>query len=144
MYAKWINDDQRFAFAVNDNGGVKITSKEWSLLLAGQSDGKMISKGAGDFPLLIDVVLDVPDSAVRERMWRDGELASVMWLRERHRDQVEIKADTTLSTDQFKELMVYMQALRDWPQSAEFPGIEHRPAALAWLSEQQKTAHAAH
>jgi len=79
------------------------------------------------------VVLD-PDAL--ERAWRDAELASVMWLRERHRDQVEISAQTTLSAEQFASLLVYVQALRDWPQAPDFPDVEHRPVAPAWIADQ--------
>ncbi|WP_454863729.1 phage tail assembly chaperone [Pseudomonas hormoni] len=71
-----------------------------------------------------------------ERSWRDGELASLMWLRERHRDQMEIAVDTTLTGEQFTELLLYMQALRDWPQSPDFPNSEHRPLAPAWIADQ--------
>ncbi len=71
-----------------------------------------------------------------ERSWRDGELTSLMWLRERHRDQMEIAVDTTLTGEQFTELLLYMQALRDWPQSPDFPESEHRPVAPAWIADQ--------
>lgn len=104
--------------------------------------GKVVMPGQDGMPQIVDMPIASPDPATLERLWRDGELASVMWLRERHRDQVEIEADTTLSTDQFKSLLVYVQALRDWPQSPEFPDRERRPVALAWLSEQQNPAHA--
>lgn len=77
-----------------------------------------------------------PDPDALERAWRDAELASVMWLRERHRDQVEISVQTTLSAEQFAALLVYMQDLRDWPQSTDFPDIEHRPVAPAWVADQ--------
>ncbi|MEN5255244.1 phage tail assembly chaperone [Pseudomonas protegens] len=76
------------------------------------------------------------DPATEERNWRDVELTSVLWLRERHRDQLEIEAPTTLTAGQFKELLVYMQALRDWPQSLDFPAIQRRPAAPEWIAEQ--------
>ncbi|NVZ50275.1 hypothetical protein HX792_08020 [Pseudomonas sp. B6002] len=86
-----------------------------------------------------EIVPSLPGSealAVRERAWRDGELASLMWLRERHRDQLEISVETSLTGEQFTELLLYMQALRDWPQSPEFPDSEHRPVALGWIADQ--------
>ncbi|VVN31469.1 hypothetical protein PS663_04876 [Pseudomonas fluorescens] len=58
-----------------------------------------------------------------------------MWLRERHRDQQEIGADATLESEQFKELLVYTQALRDWPQSPNFPNIEYRPVTPTWIGD---------
>lgn len=73
-----------------------------------------------------------------ERAWRDAELVAVMWLRERHRDQLEIEVETTLTAEQFKDLLVYMQALRDWPQSPDFPDSQHRPTAPPWLAEQSE------
>jgi len=71
-----------------------------------------------------------------ERKWRDAELAKLVWLRDRHRDQLEIEATTTLTGEQFKELLVYMQALRDWPQLPGFPDSQARPPAPLWLSDQ--------
>ncbi|WP_244159546.1 phage tail assembly chaperone [Pseudomonas marginalis] len=71
-----------------------------------------------------------------ERTWRDSMLTAVIWLRERHQDQREIGGDTALSGEQFAELLAYMQALRDWPQSPDFPNSEHRPIAPAWIAGQ--------
>ncbi len=76
--------------------------------------------------------------AAAERYWRDSQLSSVMWLRERHRDQQDIGGSTTLTAEQFQELLVYMQALRDWPQSEQFPETEHRPVAPPWIVEQHQ------
>lgn len=78
----------------------------------------------------------VEDALAQERAWRGYELWSVKWLRERHRDQLEIEVDPTLSEAQFKALLVYMQALRDWPQSSDFPNSEHRPVAPSWIANQ--------
>lgn len=77
-----------------------------------------------------------PDLAAIERLWRDGELASLIWLRDRHRDQLDIGTGTTLGAEKFSELLVYMQALRDWPQSPDFPDIGQRPVPPAWIAEQ--------
>lgn len=74
--------------------------------------------------------------AATERRWRDNELAALMWIRERHRDQLDIEVGTTLSNEQFTELLVYMQALRDWPQSPDFPDSQHRPTPPVWIAEQ--------
>lgn len=71
-----------------------------------------------------------------ERKWRDAELSAFMWLRERHRDQLDIGTTTTLTSEQFNELLVYIQALRDWPQSPHFPDTEQRPVAPPWIAEQ--------
>lgn len=70
-----------------------------------------------------------------ERAWRDAELTSLVWLRDRHRDQLEIGLTTTLTAEQFSELLVFMQALRDWPQSEAFPDKSARPVAPAFLDQ---------
>ncbi|ROL65494.1 hypothetical protein BLX41_28295 [Pseudomonas protegens] len=59
-----------------------------------------------------------------------------MWLRERHRDQLEIDVPTSIDGEHFKALLVHMQALRDWPQSADFPDANFRPVAPTWMAEQ--------
>lgn len=71
-----------------------------------------------------------------ERQWRDARIESINWLRERHRDQQELALTTTLSAQQFAELLAYMQQLRDWPQSQKFPEIEHRPTVPSWIADQ--------
>lgn len=83
-----------------------------------------------------NAIKPAPTAAEVEREWRDSELVSLIWLRDRHRDQLEIKGDTNLTPEQFGELLAYMQALRDWPQLPEFPNSEHRPKAPAWIADQ--------
>ncbi|OBZ26580.1 hypothetical protein BS643_12510 [Pseudomonas protegens] len=73
-----------------------------------------------------------------ERAWRDNELLRAGGLRDRHRDEEEIGIASTLSDDQYLELLRYIQALRAWPQSEYFPLIERRPAAPSWIAEQTR------
>ena len=101
---------------------------------ANQQNGYAEEFLSDDDPELQDDAVD--QDAVTERAWRDTELASLVWLRDRHRDQLDIEVATTLSGEQFTELLVYMQALRDWPQSPDFPSSQHRPEAPAWIAEQ--------
>jgi hypothetical protein len=69
------------------------------------------------------------------RVWRDGGIESVRWLRERHREEVELGVPTTLTAEQYGELLMYVQALRDWPQTEGFPAVEQRPAIPEWVAE---------
>ena len=48
------------------------------------------------------------------------------WLIERHRDQRDAGDPTTLSDDQFRQLLKYVQQLRDLPQT------QPDPHALIW------------
>lgn len=73
------------------------------------------------------------DPAIAEREWRDAEIESVKWLRERHRDEVDSSRPTTLTPVQSGELLDYVQALRDWPQSLKFPTLKYRPKKPAWI-----------
>lgn len=75
-------------------------------------------------------------SKAEARAWRDGEIERVRWLRERHREEVELGVPSTLTPEQYGELLVYVQALRDWPQAEGFPAVEQRPAIPGWVAEQ--------
>lgn len=69
-----------------------------------------------------------------ERAWRDAELNATQWPVARHRDELDAGTATTLSADQFAELLAYRQALRDWPAAKAFPDSTARPAAPTWLA----------
>lgn len=68
------------------------------------------------------------------RQVRDQAITDSQWLVDRHRDQVDAAVATTLTAAQFTELLVYRQALRDWPTAADFPSLPDLPAAPAWLA----------
>jgi len=84
---------------------------------------------------LLDEAAQVRREQSSARAWRDAEIDSIKWLRERHRDESDLNINHTLTSDQFAELLTYMQSLRDWPQAAEFPVEESRPDAPAWIAE---------
>lgn len=115
---------------------VEISEALYLSVIGNPAPGKIRAHDDRGLPYLIDAPEATPDPANQERQWRDAELNSVMWLRERHRDQLEIGATTSIDAEQFKELLTYMQALRDWPQSPDFPQIELRPVAPPWIAEQ--------
>ncbi|WP_265532015.1 phage tail assembly chaperone [Pseudomonas saponiphila] len=115
---------------------VEISEDLYFSVIGNPARGKIRAHDEQGLPYLVDAPEVVPDPAALEREWRDDELSSVIWLRERHRDQLEIGAATTLTSDQVNELLVYLQALRDWPQSLSFPQAEHRPVPPAWITEQ--------
>ncbi|WP_154845358.1 phage tail assembly chaperone [Pseudomonas fluorescens] len=116
---------------------VQITKDERATLISGESEGKVIFAGEHGIPSLAERLPATSDDLAKlERKWRDGELASVLWLRERHRDQQEVGGDTSLSPEQFAELLVYLQALRDWPQASEFPDSLYRPVPPSWIAQQ--------
>lgn len=115
---------------------IEISKARYEELRDGQSGLKRIALDADGIPALVDVVVDNEEMAAsRERYWRDSEIARIQWLRERHRDELELSSPTSLSAEQYSELLTYLQLLRDWPQSLDFPVQELRPARPSWLIE---------
>lgn len=116
---------------------VMIPDDRYEAVIGNPPLGKVRSHDAQGLPILIDAPpLSTNEVAEQERAWRDGELAARQWLRDRHRDEQDLQRETTLSAEQFAELLGYLQDLRDWPQSEHFPVIEHRPVAPAWIADQ--------
>ncbi|KII27498.1 phage tail assembly chaperone [Pseudomonas fluorescens] len=116
---------------------VAISEARFLEVLANPPLWKRRGHDEGGLPILVDMVPPSSDDlAAVERAWRDAEVLRVSWLRDRHRDQVEVESPTTLSAEQFSELLVYLQALRDWPQGSQFPLGEHRPPTPTWLLAQ--------
>ncbi|MGE7959089.1 phage tail assembly chaperone [Pseudomonas sp. NPDC089530] len=72
------------------------------------------------------------DAADQARGWRQTMLSTSQWLVTRHRDEQELGRGTTLTAQQYLELLEYRQALRDWPASAGFPDVTGRPPAPVW------------
>lgn len=113
---------------------VEIPQERHAELLNGQSIGLLISSGEDGYPVLIDPPPPSPEEqAATERVWRDALLSATDGVVTRHRDEVEEGAATTLTTEQYSELLAYRRQLRDWPQGAEFPLADHRPIEPSWL-----------
>ena len=117
---------------------VPITEKLYSSVIGNPPAGMIRAHDDKGLPYLISAPIVDPDLPAVERAWRDSELIALTALRDRHRDQLEIEAETTLSIEQFRELLVYLQQLRDWPQSGFFPDANNRPSAPGWLAEAQQ------
>jgi hypothetical protein len=114
---------------------VPIAEERFLSVIGNPTQGKIRGHDAQGLPILIDPLPPTAEElSVRERYWRDTEIERVKWLRERHRDQLDIGEQTTLTPEQFNELLVYMQALRDWPQSPDFPDSQRRPSIPDWIA----------
>jgi hypothetical protein len=139
IWAKWIEQDQRFLFLDSDNGGVAITLEAHRALLEGQAGGQRIAADEHGAPMLAapqGATLAEQESA--ERIWRDLQLSLSDGVVSRHRDEVESGLSTTLTAEQYTALQAYRRQLREWPQGAEFPLADHRPIAPPWLAEQEQ------
>ncbi|MFJ4197534.1 phage tail assembly chaperone [Pseudomonas sp. NPDC089534] len=76
-----------------------------------------------------------------ERRWRTATLAETDWLVIRHRDELDVGAQQTLSAKQFSKLQAYRQALRDWPAAGDPSDSLSRPEPPKWLARMaQRTA----
>lgn len=76
-----------------------------------------------------------PDAQIEaERQWRMVELTATDWLVTRHRDELDVGAQPTLSNKQFSKLQAWRQALRNWPASSDSPDNPSRPAPPKWLA----------
>lgn len=84
---------------------------------------------------VVDSVALATHLAVTERTWRDSEIIRYEWLISRHRAEIDLQRDTTLSNERFRVLLAYLQSLRDWPQSSDFPDPTQRPIAPPWIAE---------
>ncbi|MCS4282467.1 hypothetical protein M2396_000732 [Pseudomonas sp. BIGb0278] len=116
---------------------VEISDEDYNGLLSQLTAGKRIVPGDDGFPCAVDQVLPTEEQTTgRERAWRDAQLLEFGGLRDRHRDEQDLGRETTLNGEQFGELLGYLQALRDWPQSENFPVLEHRPIAPPWIVDQ--------
>jgi len=136
MYAKWIEEDGRFGFSAVNNGGVNITDKQHMALINAESEGKRLQPDSKGYPVAVDMPPPTLELiAAQARQWRDAEIESVKWLRERHRDEIDAQRPTTLNTDQSGELLDYVQELRDWPATSGFPS-EGRPIRPSWIATQ--------
>lgn len=116
---------------------VPIPESIYLSVIANPVPGKLRGHDADGLPVLVDALPPDPDTlADIERQWRDAAINQVQWLINRHRDEVEIGLPTTLVAEQFSELLLYVQRLRDWPAAPLFPDVSGRPIAPDWLAEQ--------
>lgn len=65
----------------------------------------------------------------RLRIERDTRINSVLWMRERHADELTLGKETSLTQEQYAELLTYVQALRDLPAQ---PGAPWDGGDIPW------------
>lgn len=132
FYEKAVHGDKIPADAL------EISNDLYSSVIGNLDPGKIIAADDEGKPCLIEKPAPIRNIVLQDREWRDNQLVSVTWLRDRHRDQIDLGISTTLSATEYSELLAYIQSLRDWPQSPDFPQIDHRPIAPTWINEQSQ------
>ncbi|HGM5552274.1 TPA: phage tail assembly chaperone [Pseudomonas putida] len=114
-------------------GAVEITQAQYIELFAGQAAGKVISTTATGQPVLSEPLVSPVALIALERDWRNNVLQNTQWLVLRDAEELEMGEGTTLRSEEFKQLLTYRQALRDWPDNPDFPNARSRPVEPDWL-----------
>ena len=78
-------------------------------------------------------VKNLTGSPDQRKAMRISLLSATDWLSIRHRDQGDAGQPTSLTADQYAELLAYRQALRDWPVSGDYS--EGFPVKPSWLTD---------
>lgn len=108
---------------------IELSESEYRVLA-----GHALALDSNGHPVLAsDVPLTLEQLEANERAWRDSELRRTEWLVARHRDEIDIGLRTTLTSEQFCELLAWRQLLRDWPAADEFPSVDIRPPKPEWI-----------
>lgn len=116
---------------------VEISQEYHAQVLAGEAAGMVIISDEEGKPVLTQPPPPSQEAvAAIERVWRDLQLKSAEWVASRHRDELDMQLHTTLTVEQFAQLLQFRQQLRDWPADDDFPLIEHRPTPPEWLVDQ--------
>ena len=123
--------------AVIPEDAVRISKELHGKIISGPENGKTIEWGADGIPFLVDrPAPTISELSASERLWRDEQLLVTDGVVTRHRDERDIGQATTLTAEQYSELLAYRQELRNWPQDQAFPDSPNRrPAAPSWLAE---------
>jgi len=94
--------------------------------------GFALSPAANGDPAVVEFAASLDELMEAARLRRDAVISSTMWIVERHRDQLELGIETSISTEKYTELLTYHQALRDWPARLGWPDID-MPQSPEWL-----------
>lgn len=98
---------------------VEITDAQHAALLSGQSAGLCIVADEAGFPILVPPTAPTEDElAARARVERDSRMVDFEWRYERHARELRLGM---LPTDDLAALDVYMQALSEITDQADFP-----------------------
>jgi hypothetical protein len=118
------------------DGAIVLADNLWFATI-NEQDGVWARVGDEVMKLPIpELIQDVSALIEAARNWRDGEITRVDWVRDRHRDEVELGGATSITAERYTELLGYIQQLRDWPLSEGFPDASSRPDAPEWIASQ--------
>lgn len=83
-------------------------------------DGKQRCFSRGKFKWVKEVI-SLENMKVSANLWRTAMLNKTDGIVARHRDQIDMEEDTTLTGAEFKELLQFRKSIRDWPDEKTYP-----------------------
>ena len=114
---------------------VEVSSELYGQMLLVREQGGRVVPGEDGMPIEAPPVPPtIQEQEEKARRWRDSQLTLSEWVVTRHRDEVDMSMATTITTQQFSELLKYRQTLRDWPTDKGFPSADLRPNPPNWLA----------
>lgn len=109
----------------------ELSEGEYCALVSNAPKGTVLSLDKDGRPERVLLAIESDDEL--ERAWRNKALESTQWLVLRDVEEMESGGGTTLRAEEFKQLLAYRQALRDWPNAPDFPDARSRPVEPDWL-----------
>jgi hypothetical protein len=103
---------------------IEISDEQWQALLDAQSTGLRIVAGTNKQPIAVTYVPTAEERATVLLRRRNQGLQETDALVARHRDELELGGDTTLTPEQYILLLKWRAELRRLPQHPDFPQVE--------------------
>lgn len=113
--------------------GLVMCGTEVSEFLSRHIEGFEIGEGEDGRPKWVKVTFDDEEKRLEsEKSRRTYEINNVSWYIERHRGQLELGIDTSITEEQYKQVLEYIQKLRDWPSCDGWPDV-NMPEKPEWM-----------
>ncbi|KWD49897.1 phage tail protein [Burkholderia ubonensis] len=113
---------------------VEITAEQHAMLVAGMVAGKVMAIDESGNPVLLEPPKQTREQlADAKRAARDAALRATDWLTARHQDEKVLGDGTTLTPDQYEQLLKYRQTLRNFSDTPGWPNVA-LPAPPAFLT----------
>lgn len=135
--AKYYSPSERGFFSKDIHGTnmpadiIELSDDEWKELLSAQAAGKSIQPGVHGGPIAAERVPSLEECKTQLLMLRDQALSGTDWLVARHRDELEVRSQTTLTAEQYTALQRWRAQLRALPAHPDFPRVALPPKPLA-------------